>query len=303
MSNVRFKMPPKTPSLLPKNLQGSSSAPVAQSRRNADEKDDKKSKLQNDRDDTISSSLQTPVPSSQPVSISLDEARTMLGRGDYSSARKHFQVIQPSTSCGNAAGTTAYVISAITQGSAIDNRQGLRCRWKHLTVRGQVNWLNNFVNPGTNIGILFRPVPVRIFVFLDKIPPAGATILATNATPSTNQTAMLQTLGGGAGYNTVAPYNVNSHGVRYKIYADIRLLPKSQIVAGNATSVAASGSETWEVSVPLDEEAVYFSGTGTDCTVNQLEVLICCDTPDATWQTAPTFSFATDLSYYDMNDV
>lgn len=266
-------------------------------------------KSADDRSSESKSLLATPTPSRVP-GLSQDELKLLyesLGsRGSlrgYPSKHKHYQNFTAAAPIQSLAATTANLLTAIPLDTTLPNnaRQGMQIRVKHLTMRGQIFWLNAGA-VANSVGTL-EANPVRIVVYVDKQPQLGGSIWAENLVVPLTFNSLTVQLTGGDAVNTIAPYSTITHGTRYEMLLDKQIQPNhwAGVTTGAAGTTYAAGRQHFEFSIPMDMTITYYANGALAVLENSLEYHIITDTLQA-GQVAPNWMMAYDVTFEDLGD-
>lgn len=224
-----------------------------------------------------------------------------MRRGGQRPRNKHFQDSIVNATIQSAAASVFDSMCIIAQGTGSNGaRLGLQVRVKSLVLRGIVEWWNTATNPTVNVGVITQFPPVRFVIFYDRMPAVGSPIWAENSSPATGNAAIVNTLGNGQAYNSTAPWNINTHGVRYHILYDKIIKPHSFLSSFNGSSVAASATTNFEVNMHMDHMISWYNTSGTAWIDGTIGFFVMCDIPVATWQQNPIFSGQWSLEFDDV---
>jgi len=282
--------------VLPKSLSTPTSAP--ESWTSDDEKPDDKRDVKTVVPVSVSKSS-TSFPG-----LSADEIFAFYrdSRAGQPPRNKHFQDYLAATNVISGATQTANSMCLIAQGTGSNGaRLGQQVRVKSVNLRIEVNWYSIQNSPGANVGITAELAPVRIVVFSDRMPGIGLPAWAENASPGVSVSALVNTLGAGASLNTVAPFDINTHGVRYKIYEDKILHPRNDIFAFNGSYVGPVAVNTHHYrATGLNHMISWYDTANNHWIDGSLHFFVITETLDPTYQTPPVFRAAWDIEYDDV---
>lgn len=223
------------------------------------------------------------------------------GRGKISGKYKKWTSVTALAAISSAAANTAYLLGTVPQGTTSNfARLGTQIRMHSLTWRGEFFWAANTAK--ANGVAANQTVPIRLTIYVDKMPALGGSTFAENLVTPVSFASIFTTNAQGEGYNSVAPYNLNTHGTRYDILVDEIIRPRNQFAVTDGTTVWAGAAENREFHIPLHGKLCsYFNTAGTDLLENSLEYMIECDAIVA-GQTLPNFQSMWTLNYEDVAD-
>lgn len=253
----------------------------------------------------ISSQKSGPAPDSQEFAelVMLYSLKSGGGFGG-GSKYKHLQNYINSTVSRSASNTSTGMI-AMLQGANYNNRLGAGIKLKHMTLRGTFRWSDQSTSQ------FFNPLlPVRMIVFVDKMPLLGTTPWSVNSTSTTDFTAMCNTLGiaSTTDYNTTAMFNYNTHGFRYKILHDETYFPRTPTASMVALGATISGTSTVGIRefvhhIDLGGLPIQYPDPSTgNPSVNNLEVILITDTNAAATGITPAnvyYGLLWDVAFED----
>lgn len=134
------------------------------------------------------------------------------------------------------------------------------------------------------------------------MPLAGAPSWAEDVNPAVSYLSLVNTLGAGSSNNTVAPFNINTHGTRYKILHDKIIHPKGFLEAANGTTVSAAAQVCHEYhATGLNHMISWYDNNSTTFVENPIEFFIMSDLLDNTYQTpSPNYCASWDIMFDDV---
>jgi len=236
--------------------------------------DDEKSDKPDDKTKLIPSASSSSSSSRIP-GVSQDElyafyTEVLYARGGRSSRHKHFDAYLTTTAMSPTITTPATSMFDLAQGTSPNYaRQGSQVRVKKISLRIRVRWINTAVSPGANVDQTGTLYPVRWIVYVDRMPSIAGPTWAEDAVPPVGNNAIMNVLGAGVSYNTCASYNVNTHGVRYRILHDKIERPEHQVYSFNGTQVALTCVKVLEFHHDCDFlTSWYGNGSTTQLTNN-----------------------------------
>lgn len=308
MTDVKAVRP--SSALLPAGVRGTPAAPVAQ--KSDAKKDDEKYVL---------------VPSASPPSSSAlpqfteDELFKIYRGLSGSRGRRHKRLMLAGslTQCAATAATTATRVLLLAQGATTADglREGASVRVHRCTIRFQILWQNTTApNSGVNNVNTIAQLPVRFVMFLDRMPAIGSTTWAENTSfPPAGNAAIVDTLNmtNPTWYNSIAPYNINTNGLRYHIFHDKVIYPGVNFqsifvrdgVSGAETSYAVSGAHTnHEFTAEPNCVSTWYDETAGNILENTIGFHLIADTHSSvsTNRQLPYFNYTADISYSELPD-
>lgn len=197
----------------------------------------------------------------------------------------------------NGAATTPVNLTALGQGTTQADRLGARCRID--SVYAKVQFRMSISTTAVAVAQLALP-KARIVFYIDNLAilaatapaPAVAAVWAENVNPAVSFNAMTNTLGATnpTGINSIAPYNLNTHGYRFNILADeVINFDEGQsqgatfMPTGAITQKSAIVNREWSFK-NLRMDQVYFSNLSTTNMTKALKYFVIADAA-AGWQT------------------
>lgn len=221
---------------------------------------------------------------------------------------KHYSAKLTTATVQNTS-ATPWTLNDVAQGTdSNEERLGLQIRSKRCSFRFQVTWSSksDAVVTGAGAGDQPRytalPLPVRVIVFVDKMPAIGAPTQNEDVVPPVGNSALLNTLTMGNTNNSIAAWNYNTHGERYEILRDEILDPMLSVpMSSGGAPMAGVRRLVHHWDIPLHFTTSFYSATGTNMLENRVCVMFMCDTRDnTTYQTYPTYEFTSDYMFEDM---
>lgn len=283
------------PNVLPKSLSTPTSAP--ESWTSDDDKPDNKS-------DVKTKVLSSPSTAFSGLSDTEIYALYSDSRRGQPARNKHFQDYLAATAIISGASQTANPMCLIAQGTGSNGaRLGLQVRIKSVNFRIEVKWDQVFNSPGANVDLSGSLYPVRLVIFSDRMPGIGLPNWATNTSPAADVSSLVNTLGAGSAVNMVAPWNINTHGVRYKIYHDRLIYPKNNVFVFNGTAVGPVATNCHEYhATHLNHMVSWYDTNNNHWIDGPLHFAIVTEFLDATWQapSAPIYVASWDIEFDDV---
>lgn len=182
------------------------------------------------------------------------------GKGaEVARIRKFTDYVLNGQPVASSASTPATNLSLIAQGTQPYQRIGNTLKLTRGHLKCRINWAVQGIDYKAQ-----EPHPVRLIVFIDRMPVIDVPTLATDnlLTANGDISALLITESAGAAFNTIAHWNPNTHGTRYHILHD-RVYNPLFIPVYNSTGITSRTEINFDEFFDINVMQQYVSETST----------------------------------------